>query len=148
MVVNYCIFSCYPSKEAISYQAVIMAFLFLLQVIGIFLAFQTRKVKVKVLNDAKQVTAIVYVTSVCVVLIIMTTFALEEYLNVSSALFCFSMSIASSAFLILIFVPKVILSLSPSLSLSLYNYSSLTCSLPISTEFTVLPVHVLFSSMH
>ena len=126
-----------------------MAFLFLLQVIGIFLAFQTRKVKVKVLNDAKQVTAIVYVTSVCVVLIIMTTFALEEYLNVSSALFCFSMSIASSAFLILIFVPKVILSLSPSLPLSLsYNYSSLTCSLPISTEFTVLPVHVLFSSMH
>ena len=100
-------YSCYQNRNVIGYQAVIMAFLFLLQVIGIFLAFQTRKVKVKVLNDAKQVTAIVYVTSVCVVLIIMTTFALEEYLNINATLYCFSISLATTIFLMLIFIPKV-----------------------------------------
>ena len=78
-----------------------------MQAIGIFLAFQTRKVKVKVLNDAKQVTAIIYVTSVCVVLIILTTFALGAFINVNAALFCFSIAAASTAFLILIFIPKV-----------------------------------------
>ena len=120
MVVNYCTYSCYRSTTAVAFQALIMATLFLLQAIGIFLAFQTRKVKVKVLNDAKQVTAIIYVTSVCVLLIIMTTFALGSFLNTSSAVFSFSIAAASTAFLILIFIPKVEQSLSLSfLSLSL-----------------------------
>ena len=119
MVVNYCTYSCYHSTDAVAFQALIMAILFLLQAIGIFLAFQTRKVKVKVLNDAKQVTAIIYVTSVCVVLIIMTTFALGAFLNISSTVFSLSIAAASTAFLILIFIPKVgHFSLSLSLSLS------------------------------
>uniref|UniRef100_A0A1X7VH94 G-protein coupled receptors family 3 profile domain-containing protein n=1 Tax=Amphimedon queenslandica TaxID=400682 RepID=A0A1X7VH94_AMPQE len=107
VVVNYCTYSCYRSTTSVAFQALIMAMLFLLQAIGIFLAFQTRKVKVKVLNDAKQVTAIIYVTSVCVVLIIMTTFALGSFLNTSSAVFSLSIAAASTAFLILIFIPKM-----------------------------------------
>ncbi|XP_019849005.1 PREDICTED: gamma-aminobutyric acid type B receptor subunit 2-like [Amphimedon queenslandica] len=107
VIVNYCTYTCFSSHDAISYQALIMAYLFLLQVIGIFLAFQTRKVKVKILNEAKQVTAIIYVTSVCVVLIIMTTFALGAFINVHATLFCFSIAAASTAFLVLIFIPKM-----------------------------------------
>lgn len=102
-------YRCFKTTEAVAFQAVVLAFLFILQIIGIVLAFQTRKVKVKILNDAKEVTAIIYVTSVCVVVIIMTTFALGSFLNTSSVLYNASILIATTTFLILIFIPKVIL---------------------------------------
>ena len=100
-------YRCFDSTEAVAFQAVVLAFLFILQIIGIVLAFQTRKVKVKILNDAKEVTGIIYVTSVCVVVIIMTTFALGSFLNTSSVLYNSSILIATTTFLILIFIPKV-----------------------------------------
>ena len=45
------------------------------------LAIQTRKVKIKVLNDAKSITAIIYISSVVLVVLIVVTFTVESYIN-------------------------------------------------------------------
>jgi gamma-aminobutyric acid type B receptor len=105
--IQYFIYSCYPTLESIAYQAAVLSFMFLLQVIGIVLAFQTRKIKVRALNEAKQVTTIIYITSVSLVVIIMTVFGLRNYLNVSTALLNISITFAATSFLVLMFAPKM-----------------------------------------
>lgn len=108
VLVMYCVYSCYPTSQSIAFQAVNLSYLAMLQVIAIVLAFQTRKVKIKALNDAKQVTAIIYATSICIVILILTSFALEEFINTSNALFSVSIMAATTVFLGLIFIPKMV----------------------------------------
>ena len=52
---------------------------------GIILAFQTRKVKINVLNDSKVVTMLIYISSIVLVVIVLVTFILRNYINVSAA---------------------------------------------------------------
>ena len=83
----------------------------LLQVVGIVFAIQTRKVKVKVLNDAKWIAAIIYSSSLCVIVIILSKFTLTGYLNTETALINTVVLLATTIFLALAFVPKVLLML-------------------------------------
>ena len=48
----------------------------ILQVIALVLAFSTRKVKVKGIDDAKYIAAAVYVTSIVLVVVIVATYSL------------------------------------------------------------------------
>ena len=107
MPIQYCVYRCYSDQVTIAYQAVVFFYLFVLQIIGIVLALQTRKIKIKSLNDAKPVAAIVYITTLYVVVNGMAVFALSNYLNTNSVLFGLSTIFATTVFLILIFMPKV-----------------------------------------
>lgn len=71
------------------------------------LAFQTRKIKVKVLNDSKWVAAIIYSSSLCVLVLILSEFALTGFLNIRTALLNIAELTATTIFLALVFVPKV-----------------------------------------
>ena len=96
------------------------AYLMVLQILGIMLAFQTRRVKIKSLKDSTFVAANVYISSIVIVMFILVTFALRSYLNAYSAIFAIGILILTTTFLMLTFVPKVLPSYSI-VTLNLYN---------------------------
>ena len=74
---------------------------------GLILAFQTRKVKIPILNDSKFVAALVYISSVVFVALALVTFLLRDYINISNGTFSGGIMLLATIFLILMFVPKV-----------------------------------------
>ena len=83
------------------------AYLTVLQILGIMLAFQTRRVKVKSLKDSTFVAANVYISSIVIVVFVLITFVLRSYLNAYSTIFATGIFILTTTFLMLTFVPKV-----------------------------------------
>ena len=86
---------------------VIYSYKIVIQLIGVVLAFSIRKVKIKGLNDSKEISIILYVTSIILVIVIVITLALGDYINVSGSIFSLGISTASTVVLGFIFVPKV-----------------------------------------
>ena len=91
---------------------IIFIYLALLQIVGIILAFQTRKVKITVLNDSKSVATLIYISSVVLIVIVLIKFFLRNFINVSGAVFCGGILLLATFYLILIFCPKVRLNIS------------------------------------
>ena len=89
-------------------QLLIYAYLILLQMVGIVLAFQTRKVRINVLNDAKSVAMLIYISSIVLVVIGLVKFFARSYINISAAIFSSGILILATFFLALIFIPKVV----------------------------------------
>ena len=79
----------------------------LVQVAAIVLAIQTRRVKVKVLNDSKYIIALIYISTVVLLLLIVVTFTLGVLNNVNEVLVSGAFLISTTAFLSLTFIPKV-----------------------------------------
>ena len=75
------------------------------------MAFHTRRVKVKALNDSKEIAAIIYINSIILALLVVTEFVLVNYQNIYAAMFGLGLLIAGSLFLGLMFIPKVIITL-------------------------------------
>ncbi len=71
------------------------------------LAFQTRKVKLPGLKDSKFVAAIIYISSIMVVVLALVTFSLRTYINNGTGISVFGIFSLATVFLALIFVPKV-----------------------------------------
>ena len=71
------------------------------------MAFHTRRVKIKALNDSKEIAAIIYFNSIILVVIAVTEFALQHYHIVYATLFGLALFIEASLFLGVLFVPKV-----------------------------------------
>ena len=82
-------------------------YLGLLQIIGIVLALQTRKVKIEALNDSKSVAAVIYATGIALVLLGVANFALGQYLNIDQILLNGTVIFGTFAFLGIVFIPKV-----------------------------------------
>ena len=105
---NY-ILMCYgPSTPAFYLRALIFAYLAVLQIVGIMLAFQTRKVKFPGLKDSKFIAIIIYISSLVLVVLIVNAFVLSPYLNTSGSLHALGVMILTTTILALIFLPKVI----------------------------------------
>ena len=88
-------------------MAVLYGYKMLLQIIALVFAFATRKVKVKGLDDSKYIAAAIYVTSVVLAIVIVTSYSLREFVNAFAALFCTGFLIGTTVILGLVFVPKV-----------------------------------------
>ena len=105
---------CYSSKSVpFVFDLIIFIYLGLLQFVGILLAFQTRKVKITVLNESKSVTALIYISSIVLVVIVLITFILRSYINLSAAVFSGGIIILATFFLGLSFIPKVYMYINP-----------------------------------
>lgn len=87
---------------------IFFVYLGFLQLIGLILALRTRKVKVKVLNDAKYIITLVYVSSIVLVIIAIVRFTLESMMHVSEVFYSGGLLLATTVFLSLTFVPKMI----------------------------------------
>ena len=83
------------------------AYIILTQFFSIFLAFQTRKVVIKALNDAKYVAVIIYLSSVIITMMIIFAVTLNQYLNADGAVFGCLIYIFATTILTILFIPKV-----------------------------------------
>ena len=103
------VWQCYSSGSVslIIFEIVTFLYLSLLQFAGMILAFQTRKVSIKALNDSKYVTALIYISSILLVAIALTAFLLRNYVNIKMAVFCGGIIVLATLFLVLIFIPNV-----------------------------------------
>ena len=79
----------------------------MLQIIAIILAIQTRKVRIKILNDSKEVATIIYITSIVLVELVIVSFALSSFYNIHEALYDAGLLIVAITILLVIFAPKV-----------------------------------------
>lgn len=82
-------------------------YLGLLQIVGLVLAIQTRKVKVKVLNDSKYIAALIYISSIVLITKAVAVFGVNNLLNVREAILSGGIIVVSTAFLSFVFIPKV-----------------------------------------
>ena len=73
------------------------------------MAFKTRKVKIKALNDAKYIAVIIYVTTAIVVVMTACAVLLNDHLNADGAVFGGLFYIFTTIVLSVLFIPKVLL---------------------------------------
>ena len=78
-----------------------------LQLCALIFAFQTRKVKIEGLNDAKYISAFVYTTSIILAMTFISSLALYDYINIHAVVYSFGVWVAISAVLGFMFIPKV-----------------------------------------
>ena len=105
---QYFVWVCYEtSSPNFFWRIFIFTYLAILQIVGILLAFQTRRVKVKGLNDSKFVAAIIYISSIVLVALALVTFALRTYINIGTGVFVAGILTLTTIFLALNLVPKV-----------------------------------------
>ena len=78
-----------------------------MQVVTIFLAFKTRNVDVKGLNESKEVRALCVTTTPLTVIVAILRGTFSDYLNVVGASYSLGISTSTAVILIFIFIPKV-----------------------------------------
>ena len=105
---DYYVWVCYgASSPSFFWQIFIFACLGILQLFGIVLAVQTRKVKIPGLRDSKFVAAIIYISSILLITLALETFALRTYINIGAGIIAAGIFSVTTLFLALIFIPKV-----------------------------------------
>ena len=102
---NHFVFDCI-NNSAIVWLSISYAYKGLLQILAMFMAFHTRKVKIKALNDSKEIAAIIYINSITLSLLAFVEFALNDYHEVYASLFGLALLVGATLFLTLLFVPK------------------------------------------
>ena len=71
------------------------------------MAFHIRRIKIKALNDSKEIAVIIYINSIILALLAVTQFALETYHDAYAAMFGLALLVDATLFLGLMFIPKV-----------------------------------------
>ena len=106
--IKYSVLVCFRDVgEPLYWRIFIFTYFAVLQILGIMLAFRTRRVKVRGLKDSSFVTANVYILSIIIVVFILITVSLRPYINTYSGIFTMGTFILTTTFLVLTFVPKV-----------------------------------------
>ena len=113
MTVINCAWECYNKAPPFIWLSIEFVYMIILQVVAVILAFKTRKVKIKALNDSKSVTTIIYTTSIVVAGLAIITFALNSFIVVTEILFSGGIILATTVFICFIFIPKVSFALLP-----------------------------------
>ncbi|XP_064402609.1 gamma-aminobutyric acid type B receptor subunit 2-like isoform X2 [Halichondria panicea] len=75
---------------------------------AVFLAFKIRKVKVKVLNDSKEIVFVLYLTGLVLAAAFLITLIFRSYLNVYTGTYAVGICLASAVILGVVFVSKAI----------------------------------------
>ena len=98
------------TDTSIYWNIALYGYKFVLQGIGVILALRLRKVEVRIkgLNDAKEIQRVIYITSVIIVVLIVDdlVFSLTN-ITVFTAIFGLGIAVGSVVLLGLIFIPKV-----------------------------------------
>lgn len=102
-----CIYQCSGFTINLIWLAVQYVYVLLVQVAAFILAIITRKVEIKVLNDSKEMFAIVYLSTPIIILLGLITFVFNSRFILNEVLFCGGVMIITTVFLGLLFVPKV-----------------------------------------
>ena len=95
----------YPVQRI--FNAIIFGYKGVIQLIALLLAFRTRNIKVKGLDDAKFIISTVYITTIGIVVIAMAFYVLREFLIVYTATVSLTLFFTTVVILGLVFIPKV-----------------------------------------
>ena len=106
-VKDYYTYECAFSTGSLIVFAVLAAYKILLQILALFMAFHTRRIKLKGLNESKEIFAIVYVNTIVLTVIVTVQFALQGFHDASSIVNGLALFIEATLFLGFLFVPKV-----------------------------------------
>ena len=79
---------------------------------AMFMAFHTRRVKIKALNDSKTIAVVVYINSIILAMLAVVEFALVKYHQVFTVLFGLALLVQPTVFLALTFIPLVSIAMS------------------------------------
>ena len=108
ITIEYMVWLCTVGNNAGRVYIAIYIYIILIQLIGIVLAVQTRKVKVKALNDSKYIAALIYISTITWLVTGIVTFVLPwNTINISELIFSGGILATVTAFLCLTFIPKV-----------------------------------------
>ena len=94
-------------KKSIIWIGVMFFYIIATQLVAVYLAFRTRKVKIKALNDAKYLAFIIYSSTVTITVMIIGAISLRDFLHADAAVFSTGVLLFTSLILGLLFVPKV-----------------------------------------
>ena len=95
------------SPSHIYWLSVVFGYKIVLQIVGVLLAFKIRKVKIKGLNDAREVRMILNITSIVLLIVIIEIFVLQDFINIHAVTYGLAMPSISFIVLGYIFIPKV-----------------------------------------
>ena len=95
------------SEGSFTWLPVLFAYKGIILLVGLFLAFETRKVKIKSLNDSRFITMSVYGTVIVSVTLTPIGFLLQNFPNVQYGIIGIMILTSTSLILALIFVTKV-----------------------------------------
>ena len=79
----------------------------LLHIVAMFMAFHTRKAKIKTLINSEEIYVIVVINSLTLILLLVMEFLFRTHHLVYSSLFALALFVEASIFLGFVFVPKV-----------------------------------------
>ena len=79
----------------------------ILYAIGVYLAFKIRRVKIQGLNESKEVSATLYITSGILAVLLVINFVLGDYIDVDAFFYGIGIATATTVVLICTFLPKV-----------------------------------------
>ena len=103
---NYFRIACYTSVSSL-FGLSHYLYLGIMQTIALVLAFKIRKIEIKVLNDFKEISAIVYITTMIGVMLIIVIFVLAQNGNIAEFLFSSGLLITATLTVGLVYIPKV-----------------------------------------
>lgn len=107
MKIIYQVWQCTAKNNANIINITIFSFEAILQLIGVILAFQTRRVKIRVLNDYVYISTTIYISTIAIISTAAITVALGALLNVTELAFSGAVLFATTCLLCLTFIPKV-----------------------------------------
>lgn len=106
MLINYYFFLCHQN---VIFFGITSGYKALLQLVGIFFAFHTRKVKVKGLNESKQIGYIIYFNSILLISFVFTDYVRlqNQHHDVTISVEAVTVFFQATLFLGLSFIPNV-----------------------------------------
>ena len=103
---NYFFIGCHTSISSLWRLSHILC-MAVLKATALVLAFKIRKIEIKVLNDFKEISAIVHITAVIDVGLIIMIFVLSQYNDITLFLFSGGLLIIATVIVGFVYIPKV-----------------------------------------
>ena len=103
---KYFLYVCESEGQLILYS-ILFGYKGVLQALALLLAFRTRHVKVKGLDDSVYIAASIYVSSTVLAFIIVSTYTLRDYVNAYPAVVGLGLLLGTTMILALVFLPRV-----------------------------------------
>ena len=103
---KYFLYVCESEGQLILYS-ILFGYKGVLQALALLLAFRTRHVKVKGLDDSVYIAASIYITSIVLAVIIFSTYTLRDYVNAYPIVVGVGLLVGTTMILALVFLPRV-----------------------------------------
>ena len=106
--INFCIYECYKDLFLpLMWIGIQLLYMVLIQIALFILAIVNRNVSLKIMNDFKSISVIIYTTTVVLFCLGVITFAITSYVIVTEVIFLGGILLDAAILLSFTFIPKV-----------------------------------------